>query len=148
MEDEQATYTIPKRQISKWREFVVFPKLQGMKFFVQQVSKTFDLYFFFICQEIPNVIGILSFTTILSLSLSSNRFLIVQVVGILFWLYVVHKSMVFLKEEILDPYSKTNRHDIKDSYKLTCWGVFLIISFLVFNLLTVWILNSIEPIQI
>ncbi len=132
-------------QVTKRLASWVFKGISCIKNPSRQILYSSDLFFYFICQEIPNVLGILSLVSILSLVLVTNRVAIILIVTTLFYLYLVQKSFSFLKEEITDSYSKTNRHDIKDSYKLTTWSLFLLVAYVLFTLLTIWIVVSVSP---
>lgn len=113
-----------------------------MRYVAKQILYSFDVFFHFFSLEIPNLIQILSLTTILSLILKEHQVLINEIIGGTFWVYICQKSLAFLKEEIADPHSKSNRYEIKDSYKLAVWGLSLLIVFTLYVLFSAMILTS------
>jgi hypothetical protein len=108
-----------------------------MKLLFTKYFKIINLYYKFFILEIPNFIQILSLLTFFTILLQNNvhRLVLIWIVSLFLGLYLIEKSFLFLKDQIVDTFSEINRHKLEDKYILKWWTFFSIITMMGFALL-------------
>jgi hypothetical protein len=108
--------------------------------------KIIGLYYRFFVLEIPNFIQIFSLLTLFSILLKNteHKIILIAVVSLFLAMYLLEKSAQFLKNQIIDNFSETNRHRLDDKQIWIWWTILMSVTIVGFALVTIYLSSIIN----